>query len=747
MNSALNTAIQSLNARQRQAVEILAGPLLIVAGAGSGKTRALTMRIARLIDSGVPAYKILGVTFTNKAAAEMRQRVDSLLPGTGKSVTLSTFHSFCAMILRRWADRIGYPKNFTIYDSDDQEKLLKDVIKRSRLDIKQYPPSMFASQISQAKNDLIYPADFSSVPNGRDLPKEIYTEYQASLKNYGAMDFDDLLFNAWTLINTDADVLSQLQNKFEHFLVDEYQDTNYSQYKFISLLSKKSGNLCVVGDEDQSIYGWRGATIRNILEFEKDFAGAQVVILDQNYRSTQIILDAASELISRNSGERKKRLWSEIPGKEPIDFLYGEDDRMEAELVSREIEKMCYEKHLPLSSVAILFRTNSQTRSVEQSLSRKAIPYEVTGGLKFFARREVKDILAYLRVIANRDDEISLKRIVNVPTRGIGDATVEKLIAEGPGLWNGLKKRFESAKPGKAGDFYERFNSWCELSGNLDLYDLACRIVHETEYLEYLRHDDPETYDDRSSNIDSLLSDMKSQLESNPELTLQSYLEQTALHADADDVDQSAEKVHLMTMHNAKGLEFPVVFIMGAEEGLFPHRSSFDDPHQLEEERRLAYVGITRAMKKLYITAAKRRMVFGNWMSNPASRFLKEIPEELFGAKKPPSFNFKSKPINLDEKNSKFSSISGIISSKTSTTGRTVALDSIQNSKPASISNLKPGVMVYHDVFGIGKTIKTEGSDITTFNVHVEFQRAGIKKFLLQYGKLRVINSDIQKEV
>ncbi|MBF0547691.1 MAG: UvrD-helicase domain-containing protein [Candidatus Riflebacteria bacterium] len=747
MNRELQKAMASLNERQKQAVEITEGPLLIIAGAGSGKTRALTVRIAKLIDSGVPAYRILGVTFTNKAAGEMRQRVDALLPGSGQSVTLSTFHSFCAMLLRRWANRLDYPNSFTIYDQDDQEKLLREIVKKAGIDVKKHPPSMFLNMISQAKNDLIEPKDFRSSPVNQDLELEIYAQYQKKLHENGAMDFDDLLFNAWRLISTQPDVLSQLQEKYTHFLVDEYQDTNFSQYKLIALLSKKSGNLCVVGDEDQSIYGWRGATIRNIQEFEKDFPGAQTVVLDQNYRSTQKILDAASDLIAKNSGNRKKRLWSELSEGESIDFLFGEDDRIEADLVTREIEKLCFNQQFPFSSIAVLFRTNSQTRALEQALSRKAIPYDVTGGLKFFARREVKDVLAFLRVMANPRDEVSLRRIVNVPTRGIGEATIEKLIAEGPGLWEGLKRRANTSKPGKAGDFFEKLEEWHSLSVELKLFDLANLIVTEIDYLAYLREDDPETSDDRISNIDSLLSDMKAQEENDPEMCLQKYLEQAALHADVDDMNEFSDRVHLMTIHNAKGLEFPVVFIMGMEEGLFPHRSSFNDPTELEEERRLAYVGITRAMKKLVLSAAKRRMVFGNWSFNPLSRFIGEIPAGLFGQKKPPQSAFQVGPKREPEIFSKFSPIGGIIGKSTSTTGRTIPAANIQKASPANINNVKPGVQVYHDVFGIGRVLKTEGSDFSSFSYQVEFQKVGIKKFLLQYGNLRVINIENQKEV
>ncbi|MFZ2957481.1 MAG: UvrD-helicase domain-containing protein [Candidatus Ozemobacteraceae bacterium] len=770
--SGVAQALITLNAQQREAVHILSGPLLIVAGAGSGKTKTLTVRIAHLIEQGAPANSVLGVTFTNKAAREMRERVEMLMPGVGAAITLTTFHSFCAMTLRRWSDRLGYPHEFTIYDADDQERLMKMVIDERNIDGKKFTPSFLRNCVSTAKNDLISPAEYEPPGVEKEVIKSAYETYQSKLFAAGAMDFDDLLFLTYKLLFENPDLLETLQRRYKHFLVDEYQDTNFAQYKLISLLSRQSGNLCVVGDEDQSIYGWRGANIRNILEFEKDFPGARVVVLDQNYRSTQRILDGASAVIANNSGPRKKHLWSEIKGGDPITFIYTEDDREEADQVVREMERLHVDEGASLGSMAVLFRMNSQSRAVEQALVRKHFPYEMTGGTKFFGRKEVKDVLGYLRVLVNPRDVISLRRIINTPTRGIGDTTVSRLLDEGP-LWESLAARATGPKPGKLAPFYRLMLDLRELAEEGGIFAIAQAVLDRTQYLNFLRETDPEKCDERISNIDSLVSDMRSQEETNPELTLAGYLEQAALHAEADDLDETVERVHLLTMHNAKGLEFPNVFIMGLEEGIFPHHSSKDEPDELEEERRLAYVGMTRAMKRLYLSAARRRMIFGQWGFNPLSRFVHEIPRDLFGREKPPSplpggVRRPGPPTPGTMRGTRPEFISTVkpsastpgfgvgggigggsirVGSLPGLTGKPVTAEVIQKGVPGTMLNIKTGVNVFHAIFGPGRVTAVDGASLADFRVHIEFPKVGKKTLLLQYAQLRVINNETHQEV
>ncbi len=627
--NALEQAVLGLNDRQREAVELTDGPVLVIAGAGSGKTRTLTVRIANLVlGRGVPAENILAVTFTNKAAREMRERLQALMPSDASRLTVTTFHSFCCLLLRRWHKHAGFSDGFTIYDDDDQERLMKLVIKELQGDPKKFTPRFLLNQASQAKNDLISPEEYKPSGPDREFLGAAYALYQKKLREHQALDFDDLLMESWKLLTQKPELLEKVQRAYQYFLVDEYQDTNFAQYKLVALLSEKSRNLCVVGDDDQSIYGWRGATIRNILEFEKDFPGARVVVLDQNYRSTQAILDAASALVARNRSCRNKKLWTDRKGGDRLRFLLAVDDREEADLVVREILRLVREgwRH---QDIAILFRMNSQSRTFEQALVKHRLPYEMTGGVKFFARREIKDVLAYLRVLANPADAISWKRIINTPSRGIGEATVQSLEAEGP-LAESIVARAKEKPESKIAVFHALMQRLQTLLDEEGVFETARGVVRLTGYLEYLEKDDPDTAEDRRENVESLLSDIRQQLELKPDLTLREYLEQTALHADVDDLDESRDSVHLLTMHNAKGLEFPVVFVVGMEEGIFPHRSSSANPEEIEEERRLAYVGMTRAMKRLYLTAARRRMMFGTWQSNALSRFLGEIPRESF---------------------------------------------------------------------------------------------------------------------
>ncbi len=774
MNAALERQIAGLNPRQAEAVGITEGPLLVVAGAGSGKTRMLTMRIAALIERhGVDPTAILAVTFTNKAAKEMRERVQALLPGRGEAVTLTTFHTFCSQLLRKWHEAAGFPEGFTIYDEDDSEKLMKLVLADLNLDPKKCTPRAMQSVISQAKNELQGPEEFKPPHPEAERIKAVYKRYQEALTKNQAMDFDDLIFCVWKLLNARPDLLARLQERYRYFLVDEYQDTNTAQYKLIALLSSASRNLCVVGDEDQSIYSWRGATIRNIREFEKDFQGARVVYLEQNYRSTQGILDAASAVIANNAGTHKKRLWTTNGAGELPRFIHAADDREEADRIASEIRTL-ERDGIPYGEMAILFRMNSLSRTVEQALSSRTIPYEVTGGLKFFQRREVKDILAYLRFLGNRNDSIALRRIINTPRRGIGDTTVSKLAASGD-LWGEVMVQAGASPRGKIAAFLKLMEELVGTAEHATVSALTKAILDRTSYFDWLNETEEEKEaEDRISNVESLLADIRFQEEENPQLSLREYLEKVALHADVDDLDETAERVHLMTLHNAKGLEFPVVFLMAMEEGVFPHHSSKDLPHQLEEERRLAYVGMTRAMRRLYMTAARRRMMFGGWTGNLVSRFISEVPAGMLTGRpaggsgsagtnwhptpgSAASFSFlksqapaeESRDIRTPNPAAQAPGYSFRKSTETSPAAesRSAAPDHPANSEPGTMLNLQSGSDVFHQVFGKGRVALVEGRSLGDFRLTIDFEKVGRKTLLLQYASLRVIKKQHTQEV
>jgi len=749
--SPIENTLHQLNERQQEAVRITDGPLLVIAGAGSGKTRMLTVRIAYLIESyGISPDQILAVTFTNKAAKEMRERVLDLVPEAVR-VTLTTFHSFCCQLLRRWHKHAGFIDGFTIYDESDSEKLMKNVLKEHNVDTKKFSPRAVLGFISQAKNELVKPEDYQAhVGPGASsaMTQKLYLSYQQQLHQNQAVDFDDLIFKSYYLLKENPDLLGKLQKQYQYFLVDEYQDTNHAQYRLISLISSASRNLCVVGDEDQSIYSWRGATIRNIQDFANDFKGAKIVKLEQNYRSTQVILDAAGAVISRNTSAHPKRLWTEKAGGEQLIFNRATDDREEAEWVVRRI-LMLRKQNLDYGDFAVLFRMNSLSRTIEQSLQRLKIPYDITGGTKFFDRREVKDILAYLRVIDNPRDAISLERIINTPKRGIGQTSVDKLAANvARPLWESVSEEGMKSPDSKIGKFFLMLFGFMEAASELRVSQLCRKIIDDIEYFKYLQADDPETFEDRRNNVEALVSDIRYQEEDNRELTLHEYLANTALHASSDDTDQSQQKVHLMTLHNAKGLEFPAVFMMGMEEGIFPHASSKESPEELEEERRLAYVGITRAREHLFLTAASRRMMFGSWGSNPVSRFVTEVPSHLYAGRSGSSDS---------GRNVGSAAIPGAVSSRDSgsrpfTFGAKVswsaenksqsAIDDSGGASAGTMLNLKPGVRVIHKVFGHGRIEKTQGESLGDFRVTVKFEKHGCKTLLLQYAALQVINSE-----
>ena len=621
-----------LNPDQQEAVYHPGGPLLVVAGAGSGKTRVLTQRIAWLISQGVHPQSILAITFTNKAAEEMRHRVADLIGPTARNMWVTTFHKTCVRILRQHAELLGYPKQFTIYDSQDSKRLIGYVIRDMGLDPKKFPANAAQSRISLWKNELISTAQAHDHAEHIIARKhaEVYREYQTRLVRAGAMDFDDLLVNVVRLFEQHPDVLYHYQQRFQHILIDEYQDTNQAQNKIVLMLGASHKNVCVVGDSDQSIYKFRGADMRNIDEFENAFGEATVVVLAQNYRSTQTILTAANAVISQNLGRRPKDLWTSAGSGERIVRYFAENEYDEAKWVARTAQEIHDEEHRTWGDIAVMYRTNAQSRSIEESLRLAGIPYKVVGGTKFYDRREIKDAIAYLKAGANPLDEISIKRVLNVPKRGIGDTSIGKLdtfaAAQSISFMESMRRAQEAGVSGAAlkgiGSFVALIDELheCLEDGPAALLEIA---MEKSGYLTELADEDSVEAAGRIENITELISSARE----TP--LVDEFLEQVALVADTDDLDADNLLV-LMTLHSAKGLEYPVVFLVGCEEGVFPHSRAKDDPDELEEERRLAYVGLTRARERLLVSHAYQRMLFGQSQYNPPSRFLSEIPEELF---------------------------------------------------------------------------------------------------------------------
>ena len=623
--------LTQLNPDQRDAVEYSGGPLLIVAGAGSGKTRVLTHRVAHLIASGVHPMNILAITFTNKAAEEMRARVRALVGEVADRMWVSTFHSACVRILRATADRLGYPKSFTIYDSSDSQRLVGQIIRDLNLDPKRFPAKGAQARISLWKNELVNPAGATDTAFGPFETKyaEIYTEYQYRLMKAGAMDFDDLLVNVVKLFREHPDVLSGYQERFKHVLVDEYQDTNLAQNEIVLLLGRTHHNVCVVGDTDQSIYAFRGADYRNILQFERAFPDVYTVVLAQNYRSTQVILDAANAVISNNVERKPKELWTEVGSGDKIVRYYAEDEDEEARFVVSELKRLHRHEAVNWREIAVFYRTNAQSRVMEEFLIDGDIPYRVIGGTKFYDRKEVKDAIGYLRCVMNPADEVSIRRVINVPRRGVGDTSLDKVAAlaaeQSIGLSVALRR---AATAGVGGAALRGINEFVTLIDSLEAdrdhgpAHLLRELLERSGYLAELRNEDTHEAQGRVENLEELIGAAEEFPDAND------FLEKVSLVSDTDDI-AGDDKVMMMTLHSAKGLEFPTVFIIGLEEGIFPHSRTLLDSTQLEEERRLAYVGITRAEKRLYLSHAWSRSLHGSRQYNPPSRFLDEIPAEL----------------------------------------------------------------------------------------------------------------------
>ena len=738
----------TLNPPQQEAVFHTEGPLLILAGAGSGKTRVLTHRIAHLIaDKGVNPFNILAITFTNKAAQEMRERVDKLTGADGMSVWVATFHSTCVRILRRYIDRLGYDNRFTIYDSDDQKTLMKEICRKLNIDTKKYKERSLLAQISHAKDEMITPDEMEMNAGGDFNQKkvaQVYREYQAALKSNNALDFDDLLVKTVELFQNCGDVLESYQEKFRYIMVDEYQDTNTVQFKFVSLLAARYGNLCVVGDDDQSIYKFRGANIGNILGFERVFPDAKVIRLEQNYRSTKNILNAANEVIANNAARKEKRLWTENPEGEKLHFRQFMNGFEEAEYVIGDIAKKKREHLADYRECAILYRTNAQSRLFEEKCLKANIPYKIVGGINFYARKEIKDLLCYLKTIDNSADDLAVRRILNVPKRGIGATTVGRVQDYADymnvSFYDALRVAEEVPSIGRSLNKIEGFVTFIQsLKSKAQAYsvtEILEEVIDLTGYVDELKAEDTEESRARIENIDELISKTVSYEEAmkaeGREATLSGFLEEIALIADIDTVDPDQDYVLLMTLHSAKGLEFPYVYLAGMEDGMFPSSMCIfsDDPTDMEEERRLCYVGITRAMKELTLTSARQRLVRGETQYNKVSRFVREIPRELVELGTTIQEDKPSMQETPSPKNS-------YMQMRQTFRAKPFEAQTFKVTKAASL-DYGVGDTVRHIKFGVGivRDIVEGGRD---YEVTVDFDKVGVKKMFAGFAKLKKI--------
>jgi len=738
--------LKGLNDEQKKGVMTTEGPVLILAGAGSGKTRVLTHRTAHLLDLGVAPFRIMAITFTNKAAKEMRERIDSLVENGADTIWVSTFHSACVRILRRFIDRIGYSSHFTIYDSDDSKTLMKDVLKYLEIDSKQYKEKTFLSRISHAKDELIGPDDYMayySKDKMGELTARVYREYQRRLKESDALDFDDLIRLTVYLFRNDKETLEYYQNRIQYLMVDEYQDTNSAQFELIRLLSGKYRNLCVVGDDDQSIYKFRGANIYNILNFEKRFPDATVIKLEENYRSTQNILNAANAVIRNNKGRKSKTLWTGSGTGDKITFRLFESAYEEAEYIALDISSRVYKKEAKYGDFAVLYRTNAQSRLLEEKMVRENIPYKIVGGVNFYQRKEIKDIIAYLKTIDNANDDIAVKRIINIPKRGIGQTTISRV----QGFAGKNNMSFYSALSGdlssfgrsasKLREFTDFISDLRSFAASSDVASLIKYVTEETGYVDALRAENTDESRSRIENIDELISKAVSYQETAEEPSLSGFLEEVALIADIDNLSEDNDYVVLMTLHSAKGLEFPFVYMAGMEEGLFPSFMSInaDNPEEeIEEERRLCYVGITRAKTKLTMTAARTRMVRGDFESHNVSRFIKEIPPELLNSNT--SASGKKKVIDKAPHLRCGSSERPVTRKKTAALSYMTSYNS-KPSAPAAGLGYTVGDRVHHVKFGDGivKAIADGGRD---FEVTVDFDGT-VRKMFAGFAHLKKI--------
>lgn len=725
-----------MNAMQQQAVFSTEGPLLILAGAGSGKTTVLVNRIAYILQSGLcNPWNILAITFTNKAAGELKERICNAVPEGGADIWAATFHSTCARILRRYGDRLGYSSHFTVYSTDDQKKLCKDVVKQLHIDEKTLPVKSILSEISKAKDQMMTPKEMlqkAEFDSRKASIAKVYEVYQARLKTADAMDFDDLLCKTVELFEQCPEILGFYQNQFKYIMVDEYQDTNRVQYRFVSMLAEKYGNICVVGDDDQSIYKFRGATIENILSFENTFKGAKIIRLEQNYRSTQSILNAANAVISNNTVRKGKTLWTQNPQGEKIELHTASDEREEARFIAKTIMDGVSDGR-KYSDFAVLYRTNAQSNAVEQALSRSGIPHRIIGGHRFYDREEIRDMIAYLQVINNPHDDVRLSRIINVPKRGIGQRTVEVAadIAAGLGesIYSVIKEADGYPQLSRAAAKLKGFVTLidglleAEQSEDYSLAELYNLILEHTEYENYLRTE-KENADVRIENIEELASNIiKFEEDYGEEADLSAFLEEISLMTDIDNYDAGADTCVMMTLHSAKGLEFPVVFITGMEDGLFPSIVSMMNPDEINEERRLAYVGITRAKQKLYLTKTRSRMLFGSTSYNKESRFVSEIPDSLL------------EKTGDENKRAAFSSGFAQGTASGVNIGAAGKFNSYQKPAVRSGVTYNVGDTVLHKLFGKGLVMSASKMGNDTL-LEIAFEKAGTKKLMANFCKM-----------
>ena len=737
----------TLNEQQKQGVFTTEGPVLILAGAGSGKTRVLTHRVAYLIqEKGVAPWHIMAITFTNKAAGEMRQRIDDMIDYGAESIWVATFHSSCVRILRRFADRMGYATNFTIYDSDDQKTLMKDICKRLEIDTKMYKERTFLNEISSAKNELISDQEFANQAMGdfrKTKTAQVYREYQARLKQNNAMDFDDLIMNTVELLKLDPEVLNYYQEKFQYVMVDEYQDTNTAQFELVRLLAGGKNNLCVVGDDDQSIYKFRGANIYNILNFEKHFPDATVIKLEQNYRSTGNILEAANGVIANNEGRKAKRLWTDAGKGDKVYFEQFDSAYEEADFIARDIGRRVAKGEYTYGDCAILYRTNAQSRMLEEKLIASNIPYKIVGGVNFYSRKEVKDLLAYLKTVDNAQDELAVRRIINIPKRGIGAASLAKVSAYAEvnslNFYQALERAREipglGRAAGKMEPFVDLIASLRELAALGGVSAVLEEVLEQTGYVRELEAEDTPEAQARIENIDELMNKAISYEQENEEPTLSGFLEEVALVADIDSLAEDQNYVVLMTLHSAKGLEFPNVYLSGMEDGLFPSYMSItsdDAEAELEEERRLCYVGITRAKEHLTITGARMRMQRGETQYHKISRFVKEIPEEVLSGS---TWEPKSRDSFLTEEPRP---------KRTPLKKQPVSAQTYQARDFGTKIQKQPldygvGDRVRHMKFGVG-TVAAINDGGRDYEVAVDFDTAGRKRMFASFAKLKKVD-------
>jgi DNA helicase-2/ATP-dependent DNA helicase PcrA len=750
--------LAGLNPSQRQAVLHADGPLLILAGAGSGKTRVITHRIAHLIGAhGVAPWQILALTFTNKAAEEMRRRVEKLLGASAQEVWVSTFHAACARLLRRDIERLGrHTRSFGILDTGDQSALLKECLRELNISPDRYAPQAIAGRISRLKNQLITAEQFAR-GGGQNFGLEeavrrVYQLYQKKLVEQNALDFDDLLMQTGQLFEEVPEVLTYYQQKFRYILVDEYQDTNHAQYRIIRLLAAEHRNLCVVGDDDQSIYAWRGADISNILSFERDYPDCAVVKLEENYRSTKSILEAAGKVIDKNTERKGKSLWTQREAGEKLTYLEAVDETHEAGLICQMIRRLRLSAGWDYRDMAVFYRTNAQSRAIEDALRLEHIPYQIVGGLKFYERKEVKDLLAYLRMVVNPRDSVSLRRVINVPPRGIGKVTVDKIAAHaemrgiplydaiGEVLATGL---LSGAAAGKVKQFFTLAEELRGLAATSSVAELVRELLQRTNFLEqYGTAGEDEM---RRQNIQEVITAADDFAERAQDSSLVSFLDRTALMADQDTLIDDAGRVVLMTLHTSKGLEFPVVFVSGMEDGIFPHRRAFEDASELEEERRLCYVGMTRAKDRLFLTSAVKRRIYGTELYNPPSMFLQDIPAELLHAERAPRQGVSGRPGRMTwgqgESAGEARPVSGARSPTTVAAGISAPQrDGKPDTRQLWGGEYRPGTLVRHPEWGLGVVQKQEGEG-DSLKLTIIFRNMGRKVVAAKYAKLEKVSS------